>query len=123
MRKIAENLILFLPQYISYNDITSRSFVSIQRKKRDQQLAVSLSVWVGLSIFADMANKRLAWSNQAVPLAGPPSRGSLSSGLRATDHCCSACLLQTRLGVSSLYLLIFWAKARRSAMAVAADVL
>lgn len=32
-------------------------------------------------------------------------------------------ILRARCGMLSLYLLIFWAKARRSAMAVAADVL
>lgn len=50
----------------------------------DHLLAVSLAVWVGLSISADMANKRLARSSQAALLAGPPTRGSHSSGLRAT---------------------------------------
>lgn len=66
---------------------------------------MSLSVWVGLSIFADMANERLALSSQAVLMAGPPSQGSLSGGLRATyieATKCTVCLYRARFGVSRL---------------------
>lgn len=46
---------------------------------------MSLSVWVGLSIFCCVANKRLALSRQAALAAGPPSQGSPSGALTATD--------------------------------------
>ena len=81
--------------YIYYHHIRSRPFVFIHGKKGDQQLAMSLSVWVGLSIFADVANKRLAPSSQAAVVTGPPSQGSLSGGLSATyiqATKCSVCL-------------------------------
>lgn len=84
---MTENLIYFLPQNISWDNNTPHCLNSVRRrrKRRAAKLRRCL-VWVGLSIFADMANKRLAWSSQAVPLAGPSSQGSPSRAPRATDH-------------------------------------
>lgn len=91
------------------------------------QLAAPPPVWVGLSIFADAANALLAWSSQA-------SVGRASSA--GVQQSCydggwppreptkrSRCLSHICRGFRGIYLLIFWAKARRSAMAVAATVL